>query len=380
MTAAPRLLMVQTQAENAGAQEIARRLGEGFAARGCDVRHLFFFRRTDAFDDVPGTIFCGDQRPGNPVAFARFFARLVAETRRARPDVVLTFQHYGNIFGGLAARLAGGYPVIANQVSARATTNGPIRFVDGLLGTLGVFDRITVNSSATEGDFAGYPARYRRRIVHVPHGFALKTSRLAKEEARRQLGVPADGPLLGSVARLHPLKRLDTAVRLLPLRPTWRLALAGQGADEARLRSLAEELGVGARVHFTGERSSDAVGDFLAALDVFAFPSAAETFGLAAVEAAAAGVPVVSADLPVLEEVLRSPPGPAALFVDPEDTAAFADAVDRILGDPGLAAALVAGGRGLSGRYGLDGMVEDYMSIIRELLPVADAVAGVAGQ
>src|SRR5690606_16121045 len=113
-----------------------------------------------------------------------------------------------------------------------------------------------------------------------------------------RLGLRAEGALIGCVARLHPLKRLDANIRALTARPDLYAAFVGQGPDEPRLRALSAELGVESRVHFVGELPPTEIGIFLAALDLFAFPSVAETFGLAAVEAAQAGVPVVANDIP----------------------------------------------------------------------------------
>ncbi len=217
-----------------------------------------------------------------------------------------------------------------------------------MLGQLGFFDTVTVNSDDTARAFAGHPAGYRSRIVSVPHGFEDKSTALSKAEARAMLGLPGNRPIIGCAARLHAMKRLDDAVRLLPLRPDWVLALAGQGAERAALEGLAADLGVADRVRFLGELDAGTMRTFLASLDAFVFPSAAETFGLAAVEAAQAGVPVVANRLPVLEEVLRSDDGVAAVFVDATDSAAFATAVDGVLADPDHAADLVRAGRGLS--------------------------------
>ena len=59
----PRVVLVQTQAEGAGAQEIARIVGRGLTERGFDVHYLFFYRRTDAFDDIPNTFYCAATKP-----------------------------------------------------------------------------------------------------------------------------------------------------------------------------------------------------------------------------------------------------------------------------------------------------------------------------
>jgi glycosyltransferase involved in cell wall biosynthesis len=177
--------------------------------------------------------------------------------------------------------------------------------------------------------------------------------------------LPQEGVLLGSVARLHPLKQLDAAIRLLPARPDWQLALAGQGPDLARLRQLAETLGVAQRVHFIGEIAPDQIGGFLAALDVFVFPSLAETFGLAAVEAAHAGIPVVANDLPVLREVLSVEGKPAALFVDAADTERFAATVATAVADPATREAVRQSALGLKTRYSVEAMVNDYAGILK---------------
>ena len=60
------VLLVQTQAENAGAQEITRLLGAGLSARGHRVTNLFFFRKSDSFDEPPNTLYCAPGRPGRP--------------------------------------------------------------------------------------------------------------------------------------------------------------------------------------------------------------------------------------------------------------------------------------------------------------------------
>ncbi|ODN71386.1 glycosyltransferase [Methylobrevis pamukkalensis] len=277
----PKVMLVQTQAENAGAQEIARLLGLGLEARGYEVHQLFFYRRTDGFDDTPNTHFCCCHRPGTPLAFGKFLVTLWREIRKVKPDVVMTFQHYGNFFGVPAAHLAGVPHVIANQNSAPEMMNRLLRAADRLMGSIGLYHANVVNSTDTEREFAGHPAAYRRRLVHVDHGFQNKAASLTKTEARSLFGLPQDVPLAGTVARLNPMKNLEVPIRALGLMPGVHLALAGQGPDRDRLEAIVAETSVGDRVHFVGELPSVKVGEFLAALDVFAFPSLAETFGLA---------------------------------------------------------------------------------------------------
>jgi glycosyltransferase involved in cell wall biosynthesis len=369
-----RILLVQTQAENAGAQEISRLVGAGLTARGYNVCNLFFFRKSVSFEEPPNTLYCSSSRPGNPLTLLRFLWTLGRQIRNLRPDAVLTFQHFGNVLGGGVSRLFSPAPVIANQVSSAMSMSWPVRTADIVMGTFGVYKCITLNSRHMEREYSRYPAGYRSRMKHVAHGFDDKSLDISKPAARQLFDLPRDAVLLGCAARLHPNKRLDAAIRLLAGQPSWRLALAGQGPDEERLRLMADELKVVDRVHFIGEIAPQRVGEFLACLDVFVFPSQAETFGLAAVEAANAGIPCVVTDLPVLREVLSFEGKPAALFVDTSDTAQLADAVLRILADQTLSGELRRNARGLKARYSVGTMVDEYVAILDQVIrPHADS-------
>lgn len=362
------VLLAQTQAENAGAQEISRLLGAGLTARGYRVTNLFFFRKSDSFDEPPDTLYCAASRPSNPAALLRMLWKLGRHISAIKPDAVLTFQHFGNAIGGGVTRLVSRAPVIANQVSSALSMSWPVRTADIVMGSLGFFDRITLNSQDMQREYSRYPAAYRSRMVHVPHGFDDKALTLSKTAARQEFNLPPDHVLLGCAARLHPHKRLDAAIRLLPNEPSWHLALAGQGSDEARLRLLASELKVSDRLHLLGEISPSRMADFLACLDVFVFPTQAETFGLAAVEAANAGVPSVVTDLPVLREVLSYEGRPTALFVDASDHTKLSAAVSRLLTDQHLSDELRQNAKGLRLRYSVDAMVEEYVRILDQVI------------
>jgi glycosyltransferase involved in cell wall biosynthesis len=233
-----------------------------------------------------------------------------------------------------------------------------------VFGLTGIFDRVVVNSKAVADEYDSHPRRYRERLSRIDHGFEPKRSTVTAAEGRARLSLPLGATLLGSVARLHETKNLSAAVALLAQRPDWHLALCGQGPEREKLEALAQSLKVASRFHFTGELSPEGVAQFLRSIDVFVFPTLAETFGLAAVEAAQAGVPVVANDLDVLREVLQTDEGPCALFVDASDTAAFADAVDRALHERDLRAELIARSRGLEARYSLDTMTDRYAALI----------------
>ncbi len=365
MNGKPRTIaFVQTQAESAGAQEISRQLAHGVKAKGWEARQIFLFRRTDSFDLEENTFFCANERPSSIYGVAKLMLRLFSDLRREAPDAIITFQHFGNVIAAPIARLAGVKLIVANQVSAPKTVTTAVRLVDKMIGSMGAYDRIVVNSAVTASDYRDYPPAYSRRVVRIDHGFQDKTALLEKTAARRELRLPEGVELLGCAARLHPLKQLDLAIRVLNVNKTQHLALAGQGPDRARLETLAREIGVADRLHFCGELDSRKMGAFLAAIDCFVFPSAAETFGLAPVEAAQAGVPVVANDIEALKDTLAFDGEPCALFVDAGDINAFATAIRRVFDDEALNESLSSRGHHLAERFPLDRMVDAYLQLI----------------
>lgn len=368
MTAKPKktVAIVQTQAENAGAQEVARQLANGFGKRGWRTRQIFFFRRTESFDSEDNVFFCAQTRPSSPIAIMKMIGALYREFRREKPDAVVMLQHYGNIIAAPLARLAGAPVIIANQLSPPEVIPPAVGLVDKAMGAVGLYDHIVVNSAQTEAAYRHYPTAYAKRLKRIDHGFFDKSRNMTKAEARVALGLPQDVELLGCAARLSPIKQVHLAIALLSQDSRQHLALAGQGPEYANLSDLAQRLGVRDRVHFLGELDLPRMGAFLAALDCFAFPSGNETFGLAPVEAAQAGVPTVVNDIAVLREVLAVEGKPCALFVDAADTAGFAAAIRRILDDPSLKASLTENGRRLNQRYPLDAMVDDYLRLMQD--------------
>lgn len=360
----PRIAMIQAHAEGAGAQEISRILGRGLEAEGYEVHHIFFVRRTAAFDSQPNAFFCALRPPAGIGDLMRIATSLIRHLRRLQPDAVLCFEPCGNIIGAMAARIAGAKAIIATRSLATAIEPRWARWLGFAFGITGLFDRIVVNAKAIEDEYRSCPRRYRRRVERIDHGFESKNSAMSRGAARRVFALADDITLLGCVARLHPFKNLDAAIRLLAINEHWHLALAGQGSARGRLENLAKSLGVFDRLHVMGELPPDRIATFLRTLDVFVFPSLAESFGLAVVEAAQAGVPVVANDLGVLREVLAVDGLPCALFVDAANPQHFAAGVQKLLDDDGLRAALTARGAGLCSRYSLQTMIARYVLLI----------------
>jgi glycosyltransferase involved in cell wall biosynthesis len=238
--------------------------------------------------------------------------RLGRLIRAGRYDVVHTHLYRACVYGRVAARLAGVPRIVATehsaidgQIEGRASTRA-VRTLYRASERLG--DATIAVSAGVRAELLAWgipPAR----VTTIPNGLAFDLLTFSAERRRRTraaLGISPGIEVIGTVGRLHAGKSydllLDAAAPLLGT--ARRLLIVGDGPELGRLRAMAENLGIGAWVHFAGEQ---AAAGMLAAMDVFASPSPRETFGLAALEAMANGLPVVYRASPALDELPSVP-------------------------------------------------------------------------
>jgi glycosyltransferase involved in cell wall biosynthesis len=173
-----------------------------------------------------------------------------------------------------------------------------------------------------------------------------------------------------AAGRLVEQKGLDTLLRAYaaacPELGGRRLVLAGDGPERERLEGLADSLGLDGNVSFLGSVGRERVAELLSGADLFAFPSRYEAFGVALLEAMAAGVPVVAAHAGGIPEFAVD--GENALLVPPDDEPALARALTRLAQDDELARRLVAGGRAQAERHSWDAVATRYEEVYRRVL------------
>jgi glycosyltransferase involved in cell wall biosynthesis len=130
------------------------------------------------------------------------------------------------------------------------------------------------------------------------------------------------------VASLNDRKGQDVLLRAASLLPDTEVLLVGEGPGRPALKRLAEELGISRRVQFLGIRRD--IPDLLAASDIYVQPSRWEGFGIAAVEAMAAGLPVIASDVPGLREGV----GDSGLLFEAGSHYSLKDCIERLIGEP----------------------------------------------
>ncbi len=167
--------------------------------------------------------------------------------------------------------------------------------------------------------------------------------RIPKSEARKKLGFAITDQIVLYVGRFDPRKGIETIVRAAALTEArksgnLRLVIAGgsnpeyaDGKERQRIEEIVAELGLTAQTLFTGRLGHEVLPLYYTAADLCVVPSHYEPFGLVAIEAMACGTPVVASNVGGLKFTVI--PEETGLLVPPQDHAAFAQAIDRILGD-----------------------------------------------
>ena len=365
-----RILQIIHDDERGGVQKLAGMIEEGLSSHRFAVETAYLY----------------------PRANQPLYAKLADTLRMARRiwrggfDMLVAYQSTASVLVGIVGWLSGCRLRVVHQTCTPSATPRPLRVLDKLAGTLGLYSANIVNSAATLAEFARYPARYRRSLILIEHGLDVPAPTASREATRRRFGLPLSSPILLNVGRLTAQKNQDVLIRALACLPQAHLVLAGGGARDDSFHAFAVTLGVDDRLHRLGALPADDVADLYAAADLFVFPSIWETFGLAAVEAGMAGLPMVVADLPVLREVLRADGSEPVAFVAPDDVEGWIAAIGRALTQaPPSLRNPSAFTRTLAAKYSRQRMIESYLSLfeahrrierkeLNELQPAAEKV------
>ena len=312
---------------------------------------------------------------GTPNPGALF--RLVSIMRDWRPDIVQTWLYHADLLGLMAARAAGTGRVVWNLRCSNMDFDNSGRLTRLVVKGNAKLSRlpaaVVANSSMAVGVHRklGYAPK---RFEVIPNGFDLV--RYAPDPGagpalRAELGVPADAPLVGMIARFDPQKDHATLLHALSELtvdlPDAHLVLCGDEVDDNNepLRSQVDALGLRGNVRLLGRRPD--IPRIAAALDVGVLSSAyGEGFPNVVGETMACGVPCVATDTGDCAAVV----GDTGLVVPPRNPRALAEAVVSLLTMPSDQRATLgrAARQRISDQYSLSAIAERYQALYTELV------------
>jgi glycosyltransferase involved in cell wall biosynthesis len=318
--------------------------------------------------------------PFRPLPFGgklkRGLVRAIARDLKANPpDILHTHGGVAGLYGRLAARRAGVKAVVhtLHGIHYLHYANPAARLAYVLLERYCSrrTDAVVLVSQA-DLDEAG-----RRRLAPaaklklVRNGIdlgAIGSESFAERVESIRLHLNVDGPIVGTVARLHRQKGLIHLLRAVPAileeHPAARVLVAGGGELEPELRAEVKRLRLDRRFAMLGARP-DAL-ELMFLFDVFVLPSLWEGLPLVLIEAASLGKPIVATDIGGTREIIAD--GETGLLVPPADPDALAGAVNRLLSDRALAARLAANAKStIPPRFTLGRMVREYSEIYSSL-------------
>jgi glycosyltransferase involved in cell wall biosynthesis len=296
--------------------------------------------------------------------------------RRHRPHIVHTHTAKAGFLGRLAARLAG-VPIILHTYHGHVLHGYFGRAKSWLLclmeKVLARFtDRLVTVSEQVKRELIAYGIGKPEQITVIPLGLDLEpflNSHIERGQFRQELALNNDARLVGIVGRIFPIKNhflfLEAAARVATREAAVRFVIVGDGVLRSALEQQAQALGIADRVLFTGWRRD--LPCIYADLDVLVVSSDNEGTPVSAIEAMAAGCPVVATHVGGLPDLVTD--GETGYLVPPRNPEGLANAVLCLLRDSETARRIAQNARAMvREHFSLQRLIADEEYLYRQLL------------
>lgn len=359
-----------------GSGIMATELGMAMAQRGHEVHFLSHTKPFRLRMDLPNVKFhkvdISDyplfKYPPYSIALAGALIDLMSQTDFDIVHVHYAIPHAVSAFLAHRALIAKSPPILVTLHGTDVTVVGKQKQLTSIIGfVLQSCEGLSAVSEALKASSIEVFG-LTRDITVIPNFVDATRFRpdLRNDAARRELA-PNGEALIGHMSNFRAVKRIGDVVdlfrRVREVMPA-RLVLIGDGPDLPGALLTLDSLGLGEHVTTLG--SIQDVEHVLAQLDAFLLPSQTESFGLAALEAMACGVPCVVSDAGGLPEVIRN--GVEGYTVPVGATADMAARVLDLLQDPELQARMGAAARKAAvERFALDSIIDRYEALYREV-------------
>jgi len=295
---------------------------------------------------------------------------LVSMIQKERIDIVLSWSAKPHLYGGPAAFFTNtpavwyqlGYPVGRHR-----------SWIDHVATLIPARVIITLSESARQGQESIWPSRPTHLVYPSVRLEQFDPEQLPPpEEARRKLGLPNDGPLIGMVGRLQEWKGMHTLVAAMPnileQHPHAHAVIVGGSHDlepnyPARLRQEVEARNLKNNVSLVGFQSD--IPLWMQAMDVVVHASDNEPFGIVIVEAMALGKPVVAGDQGGPAEIISD--GENGLLASFENSDALAQQILSYLNQPGFSSMVQSSAQDRASDFSPEKYAKQVVEIVEDL-------------
>lgn len=299
-----------------------------------------------------------------------YLRELLALVRREHVSLIVAHLYGSAIYGSLLGALSRTPVISIFHGQSDVSNDGRLAGMKRLIVRHGS-DRLVFVSERLRCDLEKHLKFKRERSVVIANGVdASRFSPTSDSSLREELGIPANGLLIGAIGNIRAPKSyeifLRAAAQLRASSDRYRFVIVGEGSGRLYedLLELRRQLGLDDVVTLLGLRAD--VPTLLRNFDVYVSSSTTEGFSISCVEALASGVPVVATRSGGPEDIIEH--GVSGLLVPTGDPSKLSDAIAQIASDESLAARFSEAGLArVQERFTLDVMLSSYQTLFDEV-------------
>ncbi len=295
-----------------------------------------------------------------PIRFIRRCFQLRNELLKEKPDVVISFMDFTNIFSTIVCRNLQ-IPVIISD-RANPVKKKKLTFFWGLIRKL-IYPYASTLVLQTEGIVGCYSKRIQKIVKVIPNPILLpEIERLASNFADKK-------PFIAGVGRLHNVKGFDLLIKafshIVKKYPLWKLVILGEGDERSSLEKLINENSLDKHVFLEGVVENPQI--IIQQADIFAFPSRWEGFPNALGEAMALGLPVISANCDFgPSEIITD--GEDGLLIEVENVDQLENSIERLIQDEHLRTRLGTKAKDVIKRFNIETIMSEWDDAIHDVI------------
>jgi len=288
------------------------------------------------------------------------FLNLVKILKKEKPDIVHTHLFGADVFGILAARLAGVKVIIATEHNLNYQEGFLKRFIKSW--TMGFAQKIVAVSEAVRNYAVSSGRIPKEKIEIIYNGVELEKFLNAERKYEKKNEI-----IVGSIGRLTEQKGFDFLIEAGALLKDEKINffIAGEGKDRKKLEKQIKKGNLGDKIKLLGWQKD--TKEFFDSLDIFVLPSRWEGFGIAILEAGLAGLPVIASKVDGIKEIIQD--NADGLLFEKGNVRELAEKINYLAGNPEEREKLAVNLRNkVKEKFSIEKIVREYENLYLRLL------------